>query len=61
VLYVFYNFLLGKYDLMDSLLNLPKSIVIYIPEAGHLWFIYELLGLYLYAPILSPWVYNNLY
>ena len=25
-------------------------------EIGHLWFVYMLLGLYLFAPVVSPWI-----
>lgn len=37
------------------------SAVLYIPinfsmDAGHLWFVYMLLGMYLIAPVLTPWL-----
>ena len=36
-------------DLKRLLLNFPSM-------AGHFWFIYPLLGLYLFIPIISPWL-----
>lgn len=44
----------------DSLSQVLQNIL-YIPvnfsmDAGHLWFVYMLLGMYLIAPILTPWL-----
>ena len=36
-------------DLSRELLNFPSL-------AGHLWFIYPLIGLYLFIPMISPWL-----
>ena len=36
-------------DLSRALLNFPSL-------AGHLWFIYPLIGLYLFIPMISPWL-----
>ncbi|KAI1697823.1 acyltransferase family domain-containing protein [Ditylenchus destructor] len=59
LLYALLFFIMGFYDLPTTLLNIPKMLVTYLPEAMHLWFIYSLLGIYLYAPILSPWVQST--
>ena len=36
--------------------NLQRLLVNFNPHAGHLWFIYMLLGVYLLMPLLSPWI-----
>lgn len=36
-------------DLSHMLLNFPTL-------AGHLWFMYPLIGLYLFIPVISPWI-----
>ncbi|KAI1694442.1 acyltransferase family domain-containing protein [Ditylenchus destructor] len=59
LLYALLFYIAGIYDLPTTLLNIPKMLVIYLPESLHLWFIYSLLGIYLYAPILSPWVQST--
>ncbi|KAI1699510.1 acyltransferase family domain-containing protein [Ditylenchus destructor] len=59
LIYALLFFILGFYDLPTTLLNIPKMLVIFLPEAFHLWFIYSLIGIYLYAPILSPWVQST--
>jgi surface polysaccharide O-acyltransferase-like enzyme len=56
VLYAFYYFLMGSNDLKTTLLNIPKIALNYGVEIGHLWFVYMLLGLYLFAPLISHWV-----
>lgn len=40
-------------EVSDSLLHL---LVNFNPSSGHLWFVYMLIGLYLFMPILSPWL-----
>ena len=35
--------------------NLGNLLLNFNYEAGHLWFVYMLLGLYLLMPLLSPW------
>ena len=44
---------LGSYS---PLLNLRHSVLNFPDSAGHLWFGYMILGVYLIIPILSPWV-----
>lgn len=36
--------------------NLQGLLVNFNPHAGHLWFVYMLLGVYLVMPLLSPWI-----
>ena len=43
---------LSDYSFTDNF----KHLVLNFPDAGgHLWFLYMLLGVYLFMPILSPW------
>ncbi len=39
----------AKVDLLTCLVNFPGN-------AGHLWFVYCLLGIYMFIPIVSPWL-----
>lgn len=36
--------------------NLLQLLFNFAPTSGHLWFVYTLLGIYLFMPILSPWL-----
>jgi surface polysaccharide O-acyltransferase-like enzyme len=36
--------------------NLTRLTLNYMPHAGHLWFVYMLMGLYIIMPIISPWL-----
>ncbi|MDB4922189.1 acyltransferase family protein [Mucilaginibacter sp.] len=56
IIYAFYYYFMGSADLNTTLINILKIPVNYGVEIGHLWFVYMLLGLYLFAPILSPWI-----
>ncbi|MGZ3811684.1 MAG: acyltransferase [Mucilaginibacter sp.] len=56
ILYAFYQYFMGTNDLHTAFVNILKIAVNYGVEIGHLWFVYMLLGLYLFAPILSPWI-----
>ncbi len=40
-------------SLWDNLQRLPFN---FVNTAGHLWFVYMLLGVYLIMPLLSPWI-----
>ena len=40
-------------DFLGDLLYIPINFSM---DAGHLWFVYMLLGMYLIAPILTPWL-----
>ena len=56
VLYVAVPFILGMTDFqsaMNQMIHLPLN---FPDPAGHLWFIYPLIGLYLFIPIISPWL-----
>ena len=51
-IYVFYN---HAYTDFGSLLQ--KLLLIGVNwSSGHLWFVYMLLGLYAFAPVISPWL-----
>lgn len=55
-LYAFYYYFTGAATLQTALLNILKIPVNYGVEVGHLWFVYMLLGIYLFAPLISNWV-----
>lgn len=55
-LYAFYFFFRGQGELSDIFINILKIPVNFGVEVGHLWYIYMLIGLYLFAPIISPWL-----
>lgn len=40
----------------DAVAGLGQVLYNFTPNAGHLWFVYMLLGLYLLMPLLSPWI-----
>lgn len=46
----------GSCDDVDIAGNLSRLSLNYMPQAGHLWFVYMLLGLYIIMPIISPWL-----
>lgn len=56
VLYAVYALLRGQSDAATTLRNIANIPVNYGTEVGHLWFVYMLMGIYLIAPILSPWI-----
>lgn len=56
VLYSFYYFLCGDISLKQAFINIPKIAVNYGVELNHLWYIYMLIGLYLFVPIISPFL-----
>ena len=56
VVYAFYYYATGAATLHDTLLNIAKIPVNYGTDVGHLWFVYMLMGIYLIAPVLSPWI-----
>jgi surface polysaccharide O-acyltransferase-like enzyme len=55
-LYAFYFYFTGQGSLRTELINIPKTFVNFGTDIGHLWFVYMLLGIYLFAPVISPWV-----
>jgi surface polysaccharide O-acyltransferase-like enzyme len=56
VIYAFYPYWQGTTTLQGALLGILKIPVNFGTDVGHLWFVYMLLGIYLVAPVLSPWV-----
>jgi surface polysaccharide O-acyltransferase-like enzyme len=55
-LYAFYQYFMGSVTLPAAFINILKITVNFGVEIGHLWYVYMLLGIYLFAPIISPWV-----
>ena len=58
VFYALYFYARGYADLQTTLSNIINIPINYGAQVGHLWFVYMLLGIYLFAPILSPWIQN---
>ena len=56
ILYDIYFYIAGFIDLKTMFLNIPKIFVNYGTEIGHLWYIYMIMGIYLFIPIISPWI-----
>ena len=56
VVYAFYQHLRGNADLAATFVNILHIPVNYGTQIGHLWYVYMLLGIYLFAPIISPWL-----
>ena len=56
IVYAFYFYGRGRMDLKETFLSIPKILVNFGTDVGHLWYIYMLLAIYLFAPILSPWI-----
>jgi len=56
VVYAFLPFFTGQADLQTVFLNILRIPVNYGTEIGHLWYVYMLIGLYLCAPVISPWI-----
>ncbi len=54
--YAFYFYARGETTLHGALLDILKIPVNFGTDVGHLWFVYMLLGIYLFAPVLSPWI-----
>ena len=55
VFFSFYNFILGKYDIYTAIINALKTFVNYGVDYGHLWYMYMIIGIYMFIPIISPW------
>lgn len=56
VLYAIYQYCTGTATLQKAIDNILKIPVNYGTDIGHLWYVYMLLGLYLFAPLISQWV-----
>lgn len=44
---------MNKQDVVDSILRLAYN---FNDASGHMWFVYMLIGLYLFMPVISPWL-----
>ncbi len=56
LLYAILPLLWGETTVSDVKNNLLYLLFNFTPSSGHLWFIYMLIGLYLFMPVLSPWL-----
>lgn len=56
VFYAVYYFVQGQVSQTATVINILHIPVNYGVEIGHLWFVYMLLGIYLFAPVISPWI-----
>lgn len=48
--------LAGWTDMDASIRDLSRVMLNFPAVAGHLWFMYPLIGLYLFIPVISPWL-----
>ncbi|MFC5864890.1 acyltransferase [Acidicapsa dinghuensis] len=55
-IFAFYYYFRGDVSLHTAFINVLHIPVNYGTEVGHLWFVYMLMGIYLFAPVISPWV-----
>ncbi len=58
VLYSTLPMLWGQIDRATSMTDISRIPLNFPTLAGHLWFMYPLIGLYLFIPIISPWIRN---
>ena len=56
IFYDIYYYIKGKYNLSEMFLNIPEILLNYGTDVGHLWFMYMIMGVYLYIPIITPWI-----
>ena len=56
IFYDLYFFIKGDIDYKKMLLNIPYILINYGCDIGHLWFMYMIIGVYLFIPIISPWI-----
>ena len=52
--YNVYYYFKGNIDLKTMFLNIPYVLINF--SVGHLWFLYMIMGIYLYIPIITPWI-----
>lgn len=55
-IYALYPWIAEGASLSTALVNITKIPVNFGTEVGHLWYVYMLIGIYLFAPIISPWL-----
>ena len=58
ILYSTLPLLWGQIDQVTSIKDLSRLFLNFPTLAGHLWFMYPLISLYLFIPIISPWLKN---
>ena len=56
VLYSTLPMLWGQIDSATSVRDLSRILLNFPTLAGHLWFMYPLISLYLFIPVISPWL-----
>ena len=56
IFYDLYFFIKGDIDYKEMLLNIPLILINYGTQIGHLWFMYMIIGVYFFIPIVSPWI-----
>ena len=56
LLYIFMPLLWGATDMSLAMIDLKRFLLNFPGMAGHLWFMYPLIGVYLFIPIISPWL-----
>ncbi|MDE7473018.1 MAG: acyltransferase [Muribaculaceae bacterium] len=56
VLYSLLPLLWGQTDTTTATTDMSRLLLNFPTLAGHLWFMYPLLGLYLFIPMISPWL-----
>lgn len=56
VLYSTLPMLWGQIDATTSMTDIRRLLLNFPTLAGHFWFMYPLIGLYLFIPIISPWL-----
>jgi surface polysaccharide O-acyltransferase-like enzyme len=55
-MYALVPYLLGANTLDQAVKNFVTIPINFNDNDGHLWFVYMLIGLYLFIPVISPWV-----
>ena len=55
-IYAFWPVLMGDLPASELPMRLLHPIWNFNDDSGHLWYIYMLIGLYLFMPVLSPWL-----
>lgn len=55
-IYAFWPVLMGQIAASELPMRLLHPIWNFNGDSGHLWYIYMLIGLYLFMPVLSPWL-----
>lgn len=56
ILYSTLPLLWGQIDTATATSDLSRFFLNFPSQAGHFWFMYPLIGLYLFIPVISPWL-----